>query len=269
MGYIFPLFMSFKIMDNNDYSDSFLIRFKMENKESKSDYGIYILTKPDFSIENISSSASNLGLSLDLLKKYVVKIDILIRTINNNVLNIYENYNEYEDEPKPALWVFPDIIYPKDNSLQNKNEDIEELIKVSRVKKYNMQIKAIKFNPYEISGFFFKFIEISYKRKKNINNEDFIPKLDKNLILYDITRLTFFRTIVVNKKSGLRNLRNNELARDAIRRNSQIRPDERIIKRPKREKTSAIEEESSSPDEFEKEKEKEKNKDILTNEKIM
>ena len=269
MGYVFPLFMSFKIMVNNDYSDSFLVKFRMENKESKSEYGFYILTKSDFSIENISSSAINLGLSLDLLKKYVVKIDILIRNINNNILNIYENYSEYEDEPKPVLWVYPDIIYPKDNSLQNKNEDIEELIKISRVKKYNMQIKAIKFNPYEISGFFFKFIEISFKRKKIINNDSFIPKLDKNLIMYDLTRLKFFRSIVVNKKSGLRNLRNNEFARDAVRRNSQIRPDERIIKRQKREKTSAIEEESSSPEEFEKEKEKDKNKNILTNERIM
>ena len=269
MGYIFPLFISFKIMDNNDYSDSFLVKFKMENKESKSEYGFYILTKSDFSVENISSSAINLGLSLDLLKKYVVKIDLLIRTINNNILNIYENYNEYEDEPKPVLWVFPDIIYPKDNTVQNKNEDIEELIKISKVKKYNMQIKAIKFNPYEISGFFFKFIEISLKRKKIINNDNFIPKLDTNLIMYDLTRLKFFRAIVVNKKSGLRNLRNNEIARDAVRRNSQIRPEEKIIKRQKREKTSAIEEESSSPEEFEKDKEKDKTKNILTNEKIL
>ena len=155
MGYVFPLFVSYKILDDNDYSDSFLIKIKMENKESKSDYGYYILTKPDFSIENISSSSINLGLSLDLLKKYVVKIDILIRTINNNPLNIYESYNEYEEEPKQVLWVFPNIIYPKDNSLQNNNQDIEELIKFSNVKTFNMQIKAIKYNLYEISAFFF------------------------------------------------------------------------------------------------------------------
>ena len=265
MGYIFPLFISFKIMDNNDYSDSFLIKLKIENKESKSEYGYYILTKPDFSIENISSSAINLGLSLDLLKKYVVKIDILIRTLNNSALNIYDNYNEFEDEPKSISWVFPDIIYPKDNSLQNKNEDIEELIKMSKVKKYNLQIKAIKFNPYEITGFLFKFNEISFKRKKFINSDYYIPKIEKNLIMYDMLQLKFFRSIVVNKKSGLRRLRYNESLREAVRRNSQLFLEERF-KRQKKEKSSAIDEESSSSSE---ESEKNKTKNILTKEKIL
>ena len=265
-GYIFPLYISFKIMDNNDYSDSFLIKFKMENKESKSEYGYFILTKPDFSIDNISSSAINLGLSLDLLKKYVVKLDILIRTLNNNPINMYECYNEYEEEPRPILWVFPNIIYPKDNSLQNKNDDIEDLIKVSNVKRFNMQLKAIKYNPYEVSGFFFRFCEISSKRKKIINNENFIPKLEKNLIMYDMSKLKFFRSIVVKKKSGLRNLRNNEFARDALRRNSQIKADDKIIKRQKIEKNCAIEEESSSSEESEKNN---KVKNILTKEKIL
>ena len=265
MGYVFPLFTSFKIVDNNDYSDSFLIKLKMENKESKSEYGYYILTKPDFSIENISSSAINLGLSLDLLKKYVVKIDILIRTVNNSALNIYDNYNEYEDESKPALWVFPDIIYPKDNSLQNKNDDIEELIKISKVKKFNMQIKAIKFNPYEISGFFFKFNELSFKRKKIINYDNYIPKINKNLIMFDMTKLKYFRSIIVNQKSGLRNLGSNEYARDVVRRNSLFNFEERL-KRQKMERIQAIEEESSSSSE---ESEKNKNKNILTKEKIL
>jgi len=264
MGYIFPLFASYQILDDNDYSDSFLIKIKMENKESKSEYGYYILTKPDFSIENISSSSLNLGLSLDLLKKYVVKIDILLRTINNNALNIYDSYNEYEEEPKQVLWVYPNIIYPKDNSLQKKNQDIEELIKVSEVKIYNMQIKAIKYNPYEISAFFFKFTEINPKKKAIITNNKFLPKMNKNLIMFDLLKLKYFRSIVVSKKSGLRNFGNNEIARDAIRRNSQIKPDERIIiKRQKREKTIA--EESSSSEESEKNK----NKNVLTKEKII
>ena len=266
MGYIFPLFISFKITNDNDYSDSFLIKIKFENKESKSKYGFYALTKPDFTLENISSSSINLGLTLDLVKKYSIKIDNLIRTINNNALNIYDIYNEYEDDPKPILWVFPDIIYPKYNITQNKNEDIEELIKISKVKKINLQIKAIKYNPYEISGFLFKFTEISFKRKKIINNDYFIPKINKHYVLFDLLKLKYFRSVQVDKKSGLRNLRNNEIARDAIRRNSQIKPEERIvIKRQRREKTSAIEEESSSSEESEKKKDK----NILTKEKIL
>ena len=65
MGYIFPLFASFRLLDDNDYSDSILVKIKMENKELKSEYAYFILTNPDFTIENISSSAINLGLSLD------------------------------------------------------------------------------------------------------------------------------------------------------------------------------------------------------------
>ena len=76
MGYIFPLFSTIKIIEDNDYSDSILIKFKMENKEPKSEYAYYILAKSDLSIDNISSGAINLGLSQDLLKNYIVKLEI-------------------------------------------------------------------------------------------------------------------------------------------------------------------------------------------------
>ena len=84
-------------LDDNDYSDSFLVKIKMKTKESKSEYDYYLLANADLTIENISSSAINLGLTLDLLKKYVVKIDILIRTENNKVFNIYDNYRDYKE----------------------------------------------------------------------------------------------------------------------------------------------------------------------------
>jgi len=128
MAYIFPLYATFMFLDDNDYSDSYLIKIKMETKESKSEYAYHVLANADLAIENISSSAINLGLTLDLLKKYVVKIDILIRTEDDKVFNIYENYKYYEEEPKKVIWVFPDIIYPKDNTQQSKNDKIEELI---------------------------------------------------------------------------------------------------------------------------------------------
>ena len=35
MGYIFPLFASFIILDDNDYSDSYLVKIKMEMIDSK------------------------------------------------------------------------------------------------------------------------------------------------------------------------------------------------------------------------------------------
>ena len=115
IGYISPLMASFKIIDDNDYSDSFLVKIKMDNKQSKSEYAYSIITNPDFVIENISSSAINLGLFLDLLKKYVVKMDVLIRTHDDKKLNLFEKFNEYEEEAKTITWVFPDIIYPKNN----------------------------------------------------------------------------------------------------------------------------------------------------------
>ena len=73
MGYIFTLFASFTILDDNDYSDSFLVKTKLENKQSKSEYAYYVVTNTEFIIENISLNAINLRLFLDLLKKYVTK----------------------------------------------------------------------------------------------------------------------------------------------------------------------------------------------------
>ena len=113
IGYILPLYSSFFFLDDNDYSDSFLYKAKMHSRESKSEYAYYIMTNLEFIIENISSSALNLGLSLDLIRKYSIKMEVLVRNEKDEALNIYDNYNEYEDETKVVNWVFPDKIYPK------------------------------------------------------------------------------------------------------------------------------------------------------------
>ena len=248
MGYIFPLYASFKILDDNDYSNSFLLKAIFECKESKSEYAYYVLTKNDFSVENISSSAINLGLSLDLLKKYVVKIDILIRSLNNEALNLYDSYDDYDEEPRQITWVFPDVIYPKDNSMKNKDEDIEDLIKASKTKEFNLQIKAIKYNPYEISAFSFKFTKITQRRTKIINNDYFIPKSHKNIIMYDIYELKYIRTIIVNKKSGKRNLRNEEHGKEISKGNNEIGEFKNDNKKHKKDKDkiSEVEEEESN-----------------------
>ena len=265
MGYIFPLFASFKILDDNDYSNSFLVKAIFENKESKSEYAYYVLTKNDFSVENISSSAINLGLSLDLLKKYVVKIDILIRSMNNEALNLYDSYDDFDEEPRQITWVFPDVIYPKDNAMKNKDEDIEDLIKASKTKEFNLQIKAIKYNPYEISGFSFKFTKIAQRRKKIINNDYFIPKSYKNLIMYDIYELKYIRALIVNKKSGKRNLRNEEHGKEISKGNNETGEAKSGNKKQKKDKDdkdkiSEVEEEeslnSNSKDNFRLTKEK-------------
>ena len=264
MGYIFPLFASFRLLDDNDYSDSILVKIKMENKELKSEYAYFILTNPDFTIENISSSAINLGLSLDLLKKYVVKMDILVRDNNNKPLNLYERYNEYLEESKVVTWIFPDIIYPKDNIQQNKEEEIEELIEKSIKKEYNMQIKIINFNDNDNIAFFFKFTEINLKKNNNnnkFNNNDlYIPNSTKNIIIFYLENLNYVRTVVVDKKSGLRNLKNEEKEKEKIIEDQNIKLDLKTNK--KRRKSFQLNEEDSESSEKNK-------KNILTKEKIL
>ena len=210
MGYIFPLYSSLRVLDDNDYSDSFLIKIKMETKDNKSEYAYYILANPDLTIENISSSAINLGLTLDLLKKYVIKINYLIRTDDDKDLNLFEDYILY-DEPKVVTWVFPNIIYPKDNDRQVKDDEVDDLIEKSNKKQFNLQIKTIKYNGNDDLAIVFKFTEISNKNnKKKLNSEKYIPKCNQNLILFDLINLNYIRTLIVKQKSGFRNLRNFE-----------------------------------------------------------
>ena len=91
-------------------------------------------------------------------------MDILVRTENDKIINLYEKFNEYEEEPKEVTWVFPDIIYPKDNIQQKKDDEIGELIEKSHKKKLNLQIKSINFNVNENIVFIFKFRNF-YKKK--------------------------------------------------------------------------------------------------------
>ena len=266
MGYIFPLYASFTFLDDNDYTDSFLVKIKMDNKEPKSEYAYFVLTNNDFTIENISSSAIHLGLSLDLLKKYVVKMDILVRDNSDKTLNFFEKYNEFEDEPKRVTWVFPDIIYPKDNMKQNKEEDIEELIEKSSKKDLNLQITTIKFNDTQNIAILFKFTEITLKKNKLIcNDELFIPKSNKNLFIFYLNNLSYRRLYVVDKKTGLRNLKNEEQEQEQVKDNNRDIISSRLrlnnVKRRKR-SIQLSEEEASNKSENNK-------NNILTKEKIL
>jgi len=265
MGYIFPLYTTFIFLDDNDYSDSYLVKLKMETKESKSEYAYYVLTNTDFSIENISSSAINLGLTLDLLKKYVVKIDILIRKENGKVFNIFENYKDYEEEPKKVIWVFPDIIYPKDNTQQNKKEKTEDLVDKSKKKEYYLQIATLKFNGNENIAYVFKFTEIVFKKKKKkLNNKSFIPRCDKHLLMFNLLKLTYIRTFVVDVKSGFNNLKSEDELEYKEKDKDKIENYRLDIKRTKRKKRLfSVDEEYSS-----EESEKIRNTNILTNERL-
>ena len=266
IGYILPLFASFQTINDNDYSEAHLIKIKMEMKELKSEYSYYILTNQDLIIENISLGAINLGLSLDLLKNYVIKIDTLIRTESDKIINIYENYSKYEEEQNIVVWIYPYLIYPKYNNKKKKiKEDyIEKLIEKSKKINIYIQIKIIKFNNenYNNPIFFFKFDEIYSNKKKNIlKNEFFIPKCDNNLIMFDILKLEYIRTLVVNKKSGMRNVRDID---DEKEHNSNIHQESnKKIKKLK--KNLEIEQENESSDDLEINK----NEFLLTKEKII
>ena len=206
IGYLQPMFSTFTIYDDNDYSNTYIIKAKMEPKDSKSVYAYYILTKPDFTIESISSSALNLGLSMDLLKKYLVKINILIRSKDDEAINFFENYIEFEEEPKVITWVYPNIIYPKENNQRNKEAVIHDLIIQSQKGKFYLQVNSFKYSNDKIIGFCFKITEINKKENTNINYGQLIPNSNHE-IMFDLLNLNYIRTILVQKKSGLRNLR--------------------------------------------------------------
>ena len=99
-----------------------------------------------------------------------------------------------------------------------------------------MQIMAMKNDNNGILGFTFKFIEIN--KKKNINNElnfqKFLPS-NKNEINFDLLNLKYIRTILVKKKSGIRNLRTRNDEEEIID-SINYKPNEKKSKKNKTEK---------------------------------
>ena len=207
MGYLVPFNAKYTVFDDNDFSNSYVIKAHLESRDAKSMYAYYILTKNDFSVDNISSSAINLGLTMDLLKKYVIKLNLLIRTSRDTDLNLFDKYKNFEDEAKKIIWLYPDLIYPKDDSIKNK-EKIENLINNSKKNKFNLQIIGMKYKENEIIGFVFKFIEMQKRKKskKDIVFQEFIPSHKKEII-FDLLELRYIRALIVLNKTGFRNYR--------------------------------------------------------------
>ena len=137
MGYLVPLTAKHLIYKDADFTNSFIIKSQMEAKDSKSVYAYYILTKRDFSVSGISSSATNLGITMDILNKYTIYLEFLVRDKNYGMIDFIGNIKDYEEELREVLWVYPDLIYPK-NKINNSNlkkEDIPDLIMSSPKKK--------------------------------------------------------------------------------------------------------------------------------------
>ena len=215
MGYLIPLSSKFTIYEDSDFSNSFIIKSQMEAKDTKSVYAYYILTKNDFSVDSISSSAINLGLTMDLLNKYVIQLSLLVRNTNLEKINFMEKISEFEEEPKEVIWVYPDLIYPKNEVNKNRNENMQDLVVNSYRKKFGMQISVMKYNEDEIIGYVFKFVELTKKKKDGeISPKDFAPNGNKEII-FDLLTLSYIRTVLVDKKSGKRNLREKEEVSEA------------------------------------------------------
>ena len=169
------------------------------------------MTKPDLTICSISSSAINLGLTMDILNKYAVNIEYLIREKNYESIDFIRKINEYEEELKEVIWIYPDLIYPKNKIYDEiKKEELFDLIKSSYKKKIYIQISTMKFGETNLVGYVFKIVDtISKKKNEVINPDSFIPK-NKKEILFDLLSLNYIRTETVKKKIGNRNLREKE-----------------------------------------------------------
>ena len=259
MGYLVPLNAKFSIFDDTDFTNSFIIKAQLEANDIKSNYSYYILANPEFNIEGISSSSIHLGLTMDLLKKYVIKLNILIRSNKDNNLNLFDEYKDYTMEQKKIIWVYPEVIYPKNDEMKNKDKPIQELIKMSNKNKFYLQIFEMKFKEDQIIGFVFKFSDIQKKKnnKDEISSEELKPPF-KNEVIFDLLSLHYIRTIIVKEKSGFRNLREKE---DEIENEEIISNKASERKKRKKKRENKIEEESSSNEE--------KVEFILTKDKIL
>lgn len=204
VGYIVPINSRFTIYNDDDFSNTFIIKSKFELKDTKSVYAFYILVKDDFNIDSISSSCLNLNLSMDILKKYVISLNILIRNELNDEINFAERFTEYEEEPKRIVWIYPDLLYPKNENIDiNLKTDFEreEIINSSQKKEFNLLISRIKFREDETLGYCFRLTNLD-QRRQNIENIDLKINYNPNRILmYDMARLNYMRTVLVTQKT--------------------------------------------------------------------
>ena len=199
VGYLIPTNGRFTVYNDDDFSNTYIIKVKFEARDNKSIYAAYVLTKQDFTVDCISSSAIHLGLSMDLLKKYVINIQNLVRNeINLEDLSLVEQYPEYEEESRKVSWVYPHKIYPKDENERNNEETVEELIKQSETRDFMLLIIRMKFTDDNTLGFCFRFVETDTK-KGMVDPGDFRPNSGQ-LILFDLLKMSYIRTVLVTRK---------------------------------------------------------------------
>lgn len=221
VGYLNAVTARFGIYNDDDFSNTFIIKARFELKDPKVVYAYYIFTKSDFTIDSISSSSINLGLTMDLLKKHLINLNHLIRSQENESINIIEHIPELEEETQTLTWVFPDIIYPKTDVGNNHADlDMEKLVSESKTKHIILSVSSFKFYE-EHFGYCFKFTECENSNCGNsgngLRNEagfdmNGFSEFSQKLMLYDISKLNYVRADIVKEKAVKENEGNNTLA---------------------------------------------------------
>ena len=210
-GYAYPVNCFFDIYNDDDFANTFIIRTDFTIRDAKMNYCYYIITRPDFSIDSISSSSINLGFTLEMLKKYVINMKDLIINLKGEFIDFKENLKDYQD-PKDIYFLSVDkVIGKRTNVKHNIDEDYEkkytekELAKLFKIK-MELNIIEIKFRQNEPLGYCFvlneieKILKDDSKRDEKINkiNKNQLVQYNKNFLLYDIDKFNYIRTIMKN-----------------------------------------------------------------------
>ena len=221
-GYLIPVYAKYTIVNDDDFSNTFIIKTNMEIKDPKIMYSYYIMTRADFTIDSITSSAINLGLTMELLKKHMINLDKLILSKeNSDFYNFETDYKLFIEEPQEIIWVFPDFLNKINKNAANNNEitnnnnnnvyeseiDYNYFMKKSKKKSLKLQIYPIKYKENKILGYCFQFIEFEdeFEGVKDMigYNEYGIEEFEDKMLLYDINNLKYIRADIVKEKKKI------------------------------------------------------------------
>ena len=208
-GYAYPVGCVFDIYNDDDFANTFIIKTDFNIRDAKMNYCYYIITRPDFTIDSISSSAINLGFTLEMLKKYVINMKDLIVNLKGEIIDFKENLKEYQ-EPKNIYFLSVEKIVGKKINVKHMEEDEEkkytekELAKLLKTK-MELNIIVIRFRQNEPLGYCFvlneqeKIIKDDLKREEKINqiNKNQLVQYTNNLLLYDIEKFNYIRSKVL------------------------------------------------------------------------
>jgi hypothetical protein len=234
VGYVVPVSTRFSVYNDDDFSNAYIVKSKFELKDTKSVYAFYIVTKDDFVVDSISSSCLQLGLSMDLLKKYQLNLKYLVMNEMKEEIDFATNYSEYEEEPKKITWIFPDLIYPKNDTMEiARKSDWEKskLFQESPFGQFNLLIHRIKYREDETLGYSFRLTFVDQKKHNNQDNIEYKFNFHKKKsLMYDMTKLNYMRTVIVKEKKtpDLNDfIKNKETETQSLIQQSSIKKDKR------------------------------------------